>query len=185
MISYSIYVIDDEDTIREGITMGLEAEYQIKTFPRAETAMDVIREIPPELILLDIGLPGMSGIEALRKIKSLHPDVLVIMVTAYEDIDTVISAMKLGASDYVVKPIHMEGLEVTVRNGLETIRLRKEVQILQERYLRENLPCFISESNVIKDTMEFVGMVAKSPDTPILIVGETGTGKELIASAIH
>lgn len=185
MISYSIYVIDDEDTIREGITMALETEYQIKTFPTAEAAIDVINENPPDLILLDIGLPGMSGIEALRKIKALHADVLVIMVTAYEDIDTVISAMKLGASDYVVKPIHMEGLEVTVRNALETIRLRKEVHILQEKYLKENVPCFIGESNQIQDVMEFVAMVAKSPDTPILILGETGTGKELIASAIH
>lgn len=185
MISYSIYVIDDEDTIREGITMALEADYQVKTFPTAETAMDVIKENPPDLILLDIGLPGMSGIEALRKIKALHADVLVIMVTAYEDIDTVISAMKLGASDYVVKPIHMEGLEVTVRNALETIRLRKEVHSLQEKYLKENVPCFIGESNQIQDVMEFVAMVAKSPDTPILILGETGTGKELIASAIH
>jgi len=185
MISYSIYVIDDEDTIREGITMALEADYQVKTFPTAEAAIDVINENPPDMILLDIGLPGMSGIEALRKIKALHADVLVIMVTAYEDIDTVISAMKLGASDYVVKPIHMEGLEVTVRNALETIRLRKEVHILQEKYLKENVPCFIGESNQIQDVMEFVAMVAKSPDTPILILGETGTGKELIASAIH
>src|SRR4030067_1667928 len=79
----------------------------------------------------------------------------------------------------------MEGLEVSVRNALETIRLRKEVQILQERYLKENLPCFIAESNSIQDIMNFVKMVAKSPDTPILILGETGTGKELIASAIH
>jgi DNA-binding NtrC family response regulator len=185
MISYSIFVIDDEDTIREGITMALEAEYRIKTFSTAEKAINVIKENPPDLVLLDIGLPGMSGIEALRKIKALHADVLVIMVTAYEDIDTVISAMKLGASDYVVKPIHMEGLEVAVRNALETIRLRKEVQILQEKFLKENLPCFIGESNEIQDVMEFVGMVAKSPDTPILILGETGTGKELIASAIH
>ena len=74
---------------------------------------------------------------------------------------------------------------MTIRNALETIRLRKEVQILQEKYLKENLPCFIGESNAIQDVMEFIGMVAKSPDTPILILGETGTGKELIASAIH
>ncbi|MBW2004348.1 MAG: sigma-54-dependent Fis family transcriptional regulator [Deltaproteobacteria bacterium] len=185
MVTYSIYIVDDEQTIREGITMTLETEYQVKAFPTAETAIDLIKSFPPDLVLLDIGLPGMNGIEALRKIKSLYPNILVIMITAYEDINTVISAMKLGAYDYVVKPIHMDGLEITIRNALETISLRKEVQILQEKYLKENLPCFIAESNAIQDVMDFIGKVAKSPDTPILIFGETGTGKELIASAIH
>ncbi|MCP4625921.1 MAG: sigma-54-dependent Fis family transcriptional regulator, partial [bacterium] len=110
---------------------------------------------------------------------------LVIMITAYEDIGTVISAMKLGAYDYVVKPLHMDSLENTIRNALETIRLRKEVQELQEKFLQENVPCFIGESNAIQDVMEFITLVAKSPDTPILIQGETGTGKELIAGAVH
>ncbi len=185
MIPYSIYIVDDEEAVRDGLTMELEADYQVEAFATAETAMKAIEKSPPDLVLLDIGLPGMNGIEALSKIKSLYPNILVIMITAYEDINTVISAMKLGAYDYVVKPIHMDGLEVTIRNSLETIRLRKEVQMLQEQYLKENLPCFIGESNVIQDVMEFIGMVAKSPDTPILIIGETGTGKELIASAIH
>jgi DNA-binding NtrC family response regulator len=107
------------------------------------------------------------------------------MITAYDHADSVIAAMKLGAYDYVVKPIHMESLDVIIRNALETIRLRKEVQVLQEAYLKENLPCFIGESKTIHGVMEFIGMVARSPDTPILILGETGTGKELIAGAIH
>jgi DNA-binding NtrC family response regulator len=121
----------------------------------------------------------------MDRIKDLYPEMLVIMITAYEDIHTVISAMKSGAYDYVVKPIHMDSLEVSIRNALDTIRLRKEVQALQEKYLMENLPCFIGESNAIQDVMDFIKMVAKSPDTPILIMGETGTGKELIASTIH
>jgi DNA-binding NtrC family response regulator len=185
MIQYSIYIVDDEETIREGVAMALEAQYKVSVFSTAETAINAIEANLPDLVLLDIGLPGMDGMSALREIKDLHPDVLVIMITAYEDIASVISAMKLGAYDYVVKPIHMDSLEMTIRNTLETIRLRKEVQLLQERYLRENLPCFIGESNAIQDVMAFIEMVAKSPDTPILILGETGTGKELIASAIH
>jgi two-component system response regulator AtoC len=185
MISYSIYIIDDEQTIREGIAMALEADYQVEAFATAEAAIEAMKNSPPDLILLDIALPGISGIEALPEIKRIVPDVLTVMISAYEDIDTVISAMKLGAYDYVVKPIHMDSLEVTIRNALETVRLRKEVQGLQEKYLKENVPCFIGESHAIQDVMDFIGQVAKSPDTPILIQGETGTGKEWIASAIH
>jgi DNA-binding NtrC family response regulator len=185
MITFCIYIIDDEQTIRDGITMTLEADYHIRSFAKAEPALDAAAEDPPDLILLDVGLPGMDGIEALRQIKSINPEILVIMITAYEDVDTVISAMKLGAYDYVIKPLHMDGLEVTIRNALDSIRLKKEIQQLQEAHLKENIPCFISESNAIQDVMDFVKTVAKSPDTPVIIMGETGTGKELIASAIH
>jgi DNA-binding NtrC family response regulator len=185
MISYSIYVVDDEKVAREGITLALKKRYQIKAFASAEAALEALEREAPDLILLDIGLPGMNGIEALEKIKNLYPDTLVIMITAYEDIGTVISAMKLGAYDYVVKPLEMNSLLVTVRNALETIRMRKEIQALHEKYLKENLPCFIGESNAIQDVMEIVKKVALSPDTSVLILGETGTGKELIARAIH
>jgi len=185
MISYTIYIVDDEETIRSGLAMALEDDYYVATFSNAEVAINAIKKEPPDLILLDIGLPGMNGVEALGEIKRLYPDMLVLMITAYEDIDTVISAMKLGAYDYVVKPIQMDGLGVTIGNALETIRLKKEVHALQEKYLSENMPCFIGESNVIQDVMDFMAQVAKSPDTPILIIGETGTGKEWIASAIH
>jgi len=185
MITYSIYIIDDEKTITDGITMALEGDYRMRSFSRAEPAIEALQEDCPDLILLDIGLPGINGMEALRQIKTSRPDIMIIMITAYEDIDTVIAAMKLGAYDYVVKPLHMDGLEVTIRNALDSIRLKKEIQQLQEKHLKENIPCFISESNAIQDVMDFVQMVAKSPDTPVLIFGETGTGKELIAGAIH
>ena len=185
MISYSIFIIDDEPVIREGITMALGSDYQVNAFPSAEKAIKAFKSSPPDLILLDVGLPGINGIQALCEIKKLCQEILVIMITAYEDIKTVISAMKLGAYDYVVKPIHMDELEIIISNALETIRLRKEVKALQDKYLKENLPCFIGESNAIEDVVEFIETVAKSPDTPILILGETGTGKELIAGAIH
>jgi len=184
-ITYSIYIVDDEETIREGVSMALAPNYRVETFSTAEAAIEAMENGPPDLILLDIGLPGMDGIKALETIKGLYPDTMIIMITAYEDLGTGISAMKFGAFDYVVKPLHMDALKGTIRNALETIRLRKEIQTLQENYLKENLPCFIGESKAIQDVMEFIGMVAKSPDTPILILGETGTGKEFLAGAIH
>lgn len=185
MVRFSLVLIDDEKTIRDGISMALASEYDVRTFASAEEALAAIGASPPDLVLLDIGLPGMNGIEALARIKELYPDTVVVMITAYEDVKTVISAMKLGAYDYVLKPIIMGGLRVTIQNALETIRLRKEVRLLQETNLKENLPFFIAQSNEIQEVMDFIIRAASSPDTPILILGETGTGKELIARAIH
>ena len=184
-IEFSLYIVDDEQSIRQAVLSGLKRHYRITAFASAEAALKQLCADKPDLILLDIGLPGMSGLEALRKMKRLHPDGLVIMITGFEAIDTVIAAMKAGAYDYVVKPLRLDPLRVSIGNALESIRMRKEIQSLQEHYLLENVPCFIGESNVIQDVMGFVGKVARSPDTPILIAGETGTGKELIAQAIH
>ncbi|MCB2186995.1 MAG: sigma-54 dependent transcriptional regulator [Deltaproteobacteria bacterium] len=184
MISYSIYVVDDEESIRDAALMNL-TEHQVQAFATAEEAIAAVDREPPDLILQDIGLPGMGGVEAMKVIRSRHPEVLFIMITAFEDVATVVAAMKAGAYDYVVKPLHMDTLKATIANALETIRLRKEVRALQERYLQDNLPCFIAESNQIQSIMGFVRRVAQSPDAPVLIVGETGTGKELIAGAIH
>jgi DNA-binding NtrC family response regulator len=182
---YSIYIVDDDADMREVLSLSLEAKYQVRTFSTAGSALEAMKDHAPDLVLLDIGLPDMSGVDALRHIKKRSPDVLVIMVTASTDINTAISTMKLGASDYMMKPVNVDALEVSVRNVLDKIRLRKEVQVLQENYLKENIPCFVGESNAIQDVMQFVDKVAKAVDTPVLILGETGTGKELIASAIH
>ncbi len=185
MKQFSIAIVEDEESVRAGIAVALEGKYRVRAYPDAESAIPAGRENPPDLVLMDIGLPGMSGIEALREMREAHPDLLGIIITAYEDVQTIVSAMKAGAFDYVVKPLHVETLEVTIGNALETIRLKKEVRDLQERYLRDNVPLFLGKSRAIREVMEFVEAVAKSSDTPVLIAGETGTGKELIAAAIH
>lgn len=184
-IQYHLFIVDDEPTIREGIELALGNDYRVTAFANAEDALAHVEKTPPDLVLLDIGLPGMDGIQALEKIKRANPHILVVMITAYEDFDSVIRSMKLGAHDYVVKPLQMDQLELTIGNALETIRLRKEVQTLQARFLKENMPLFIGESNAIQEVMDLIQQVARSADTPILIEGETGTGKELMASAIH
>jgi DNA-binding NtrC family response regulator len=185
MISFTIFVVDDEQVVREGISGVLRKYYHVEAFRSGESAIDSMSSTPPDMVLLDVGLPGMSGIQALKKIKQRHPDMIVIMITAFEDVSTVVAAMKLGAYDYVVKPVQMDALLVAVRNAFDTVSMRKEIQALHEKCLKENLPCFIGESNAIQDVMDIVKKAAQSTDTPILIQGETGTGKELIAKAIH
>ncbi len=191
---YTINIVDDEETIRDGLSMILADKYNISTFADAEsflTALNNHSSDPtqnlaiPDLILMDIGLPAMNGIEALHIIKKQWPELPVIMITAFEDIKMVIDSMKSGAFDFVLKPLNPDILSLTIHKALESIALRKEVRILQKKYLIDNQPCFIGESKNIQDVMDFINMVAKSPDTPIMISGETGTGKELIAQAIH
>jgi len=185
VIPYSLFIVDDEDTIRRTLAIAFEGGTGWRISPTRRAPSPPQRIDPPDLVLLDLGLPGMSGIEAIPVFRTVAPEILIVVITAYEDVKSVVSAMKSGAYDYVVKPLDIDTLEMSIGNALESIRLKKEVQALQERYLRENLPCFIGESNTIRDVMEFVGLLARSPDTPVLILGETGTGKELIASAIH
>jgi DNA-binding NtrC family response regulator len=185
MKNFSLFIVDDEEIARAGIALALKKTYNVYGYGTAEDAIADLRDKQPDLILLDIGLPGMSGIEALQIIKTDFPDTLVIMITAYEDVQTVVAAMKLGAYDYIVKPLDMNGLIITVRNALETIALKKEIQLLQQKYVKQNLPVIVGESKPIQEIMQIVGMVAQSADTPVLITGETGSGKELIAQTIH
>lgn len=185
MTDFRIFLIDDDESIRTGIGLNLKKEYQIETFAEAKSALSAVEQQSPDLILLDIGLPGLSGIDALARIKSIDPNILVIVITGFEDIDTVISAMRLGAYDYIVKPIQIDPLKHCIKNALDTIRLKKEVQQLKLKALKENMPCIVGESDAISDIISFIRKAATSPDTPILISGESGTGKELIASTIH
>src|SRR3989339_593471 len=106
-------------------------------------------------------------------------------ITCFPDAESFLLSMKKGAFDFILKPINPDILELTLQKAVASIALRKEVKLLQEKFLKDHEPVFIGESKHIEDVMDFIHMVAKSPDTPIMIMGETGTGKELIAKAIH
>ncbi|MCP4718668.1 MAG: sigma-54-dependent Fis family transcriptional regulator [Desulfobacteraceae bacterium] len=185
MIRYTIAIVDDEETIRDSLDIILSDEYTICLYEDAESFVASLEETLPDVVLMDIGLPVMSGIEALEIFKARASNSPVIMITAYEDINMVIASMKMGAFDFILKPINPDILELTIKKAISSIALIKEVQVLQEKFLKENEPCFIGESKNIQNIMDFINMVSKSRDTPIMILGETGTGKELIAKAIH
>ena len=185
MIKYTIAIVDDEETIRDSLDIVLGSTYTIRLYEDGESFVTSLDSDVPDLVLMDIGLPRMSGIEALGILKGKHPHVPVIMITAYEDITMVIESMKIGAYDFILKPINPDILELSIQKAAASIALIKEVRQLQEKFLRENEPCFIGESKNIENIMDFINMVSKSADTPIMILGETGTGKELIAKAIH
>lgn len=182
---FLIYIVEDEPLLANGIAKNLKASYQAKIFFNAMDALNAMHGEEPDLVILDIRMPGMDGLLALEEMKKIHPNLLIIMTTGITDAETVVKAMRLGAYDYIVKPIDIGLLKITISKALETIRMKNDIQFFQEKCLAENLPCYIAESKAIQDVMDFVKNVAKSPDTPILILGESGTGKELLASAIH
>lgn len=185
MTPYLVYIIDDDPAVCQGIALALEERHQVRTFISGGEALKSLETEAPDLVLLDLGLPDLHGLEVLRRMHACSCAPLVIVITGFDDPDTIVAVMKLGAYDYVVKPLHLEAIEVRVNNALQTLRLKKEVQELQGKYLQENLPFFIGASQAIQAVMELVKQVARSPDTPVLIEGETGTGKEWVAHAIH
>lgn len=184
-MKYTLLIIDDEESIRDSLSMALGRTYEVRTRETGRDALRGLQESCPDVVLLDIGLPDISGLEVLDSIRQECPHAAVVMITAFEDLDTVIGAMKRGAFDYLVKPLRMDTLKPCLERAVSSIRLGKEIRELQDRALREHIPFFVAESEALSDVVQTVAKVAVSPDTPVLIEGETGTGKELIASAIH
>jgi len=184
-MNYSLFIIDDEESIRDSLSMALGRHYDVASCACGKEALEMLPRLTPDLVLLDIGLPDISGLEVLDSIRRLAPHAAVIMITAFEDLDTVIAAMKRGAFDYLVKPLRMDALKLCLERAGSSIRLGKEIRLLQDKALREQIPFFIAESEALSDVVQTVAKVAVSPDTPVLVEGDTGTGKELIASAIH
>ena len=184
-MNYSLLIIDDEESIRDSLSMALGRQYAVSTRATGKEALAGLAALKPDLVLLDIGLPDVSGLDVLDGIRSQAPHAAVIMITAFEDLDTVISAMKRGAFDYLLKPLRMDALKLCLERAGSSIRLGKEIRELQDKALREQIPFFVAESEALTDVVQTVAKVAVSPDTPVLIEGATGTGKELVASAIH
>lgn len=181
-----LLVVDDEHLIRWSLEQNLKKQgYEVVTAGSGEDALRLVREEQPDLVLLDIQLPGISGIDVLEKIKDHDEDIIVIMVTANSGLENAVSAMRLGAYDYISKPFNLDELSIVVRKALETSDLKQEVVRLRSETKKNGPPHIIGESRQIKYLMEVLDKVARSEASTVLVQGESGTGKELVAKWIH
>ena len=182
-----ILIVDDEKLVRWALTQKCaESGYQALEAENGEQAIQALQSESVDLVLLDVHLPDMSGIEVLKKLKQAGEMRNIIMMTADPQLDDVKAALRLGAYDFVSKPINFEELNVTIQNALEAGALRTEVESLRDEVRRRaGYHEVIGVSRKITELMKFVHKVAASEATTILIQGESGTGKDLVAKAIH
>ena len=184
---FSILIVDDEPNIRTGLAQALAGDsYTITTAKDADEAWALFQSAHPQLVLTDLKMPGgASGIELIRRVKDDRPETLIIVITAHGTVETAVEAMRLGAHDYLVKPVDLGTLRLQVRNAFEHHRLREENRRLRERLASAGeIPEMIGQSAAIRDVFVRIRQVADT-DVTILIQGESGTGKELVARAIH
>lgn len=184
---HSILVVDDDKNICKMIEINLRKErsYSIDTVSNGEACLKYVRENLPDLILLDIQMPGIDGIETLKRIKEINTLVPVVMMSAHGTIEKAVESMKLGAYDFITKPFASDRLLVTVNNALMNSSLKREVdelkRELKDKYQFHNI---IGQSGVMQEVFRAMEKVVNSSVT-VLVQGESGTGKELIARAIH
>jgi two-component system, NtrC family, response regulator AtoC len=182
----AILVVDDEDLIRWSLRERLSSDgYAIREAGTGAEAMDRFRE-GVDLVLLDYRLPDTDGLSLLREMKSLDPDVLVILLTSFVSVETAVEAMKLGAFHFANKPFNLDEVSAIVARALETTQLRREVKELRENEARPySLRAIVGESAVMETLRQLVAKVAASPSSTVLLTGESGTGKDLVAKTIH
>ncbi|MBC7350365.1 MAG: sigma-54-dependent Fis family transcriptional regulator [Candidatus Aminicenantes bacterium] len=181
-----IHLIDDEPIIHDVLGQILEAEgYSVEISASGEEALKKFEEQKFDLILLDLLMPGMDGLEVLKQIRRIDPEAMVIIITAYASVESALAAIKMGAYDYIQKPFKNDELLMTIRRALEHRQLQEEnIRLRSELKKKFSFNNIIGKSQVMMNVFELVKAAAPTRST-ILIQGESGTGKELIARAIH
>lgn len=181
-----VFVIEDDPELREVMATILRMEgYEYETFPEGKSAIKRFSEELADLVITDLKLPEMNGIEILKEIKSLEPNIPVIMITAYGTTESAVEAMKCGAYDYIQKPFDVDELKLKIKKALETTSLRREnILLRQQLRLKYGFDNIIGSSFEMLQVFDLIRRI-KDLKTNILILGESGTGKELVAKAIH
>jgi DNA-binding NtrC family response regulator len=182
----SILIVDDEDSVRDSLyNWFIEDGYEVECAENAKQALSILETKNMDIILADIKMPGMDGLEMHRRIRSLNKDSIVIIMTAFAAVDTAVQALKDGAYDYITKPFDPDDLSHLIRNASSQISLKDENEALRNKLVSlENVENLIGSSEAMIKVLKEVEQVAQS-SSPVIITGESGTGKELIAQAIH
>ncbi len=184
--NYTIVVIEDDPLVNRTVEGILADKYnRVITYTEPQQAIDELHILSPDLVLLDIFLGHFNGLDILEMLRKQAYTMPVIMMTAFSDIKMAVRAMKLGAEDFIVKPLDLEQLEVSVERTLKNYDLRRQVDILSEQLRREQPSEILGNSEGMLKALELAKIVAAVPDTTVLIRGESGTGKELLGRYIH
>jgi DNA-binding NtrC family response regulator len=181
----SILIVDDEESVRDSLhNWFIEDGFRVESAENAKKALTILESDQFDIILADIKMPGMDGLEMLRRIKTIKPDAIVIIMTAFATVDTAVKALKDGAYDYVTKPFDPDDLTHLIRNATKQISLEVENEALKKTVSLENVEDLIGNSEAMRNMLREVESVAQT-NSSVIITGESGTGKELIARAIH
>jgi DNA-binding NtrC family response regulator len=181
-----ILIVDDEEIVRESLGGWLEKDgYALGSAPDGESALKSVEDGDWSILCVDLKMPGIDGLEVLKRVKEKHPEIAVVIMTAFATVDTAVRAMKLGAYDYIVKPFDPEELSLMIQKIVGQQALVRENLILRKALKREHrFHDIVSKSPLMRDVLELSKTAARSAST-ILILGESGTGKEILARAIH
>jgi len=185
MQKHNILIVDDEKNILKVVSMTLKSLYDVDTARSAEEAIEKFNQNTFDLVISDLKLPGMSGIDLLGYIKTKERDVPVIMITAFGTIENAINAMKKGASNYLTKPVNPDELLTVIKEAIEKYELTKEnISLKSELKQKYTFSSIIGKSSPMQEIFDTIRMISKT-QANILIMGESGTGKELVARAVH
>ncbi|HMN67852.1 MAG TPA: sigma-54 dependent transcriptional regulator [Bdellovibrionales bacterium] len=181
-----ILVVDDEESIREFLEIMLRKEgYEVTCAEDGQAGLDIIKKKSFDLVISDLQMPNMTGIELLRQVKDQYPDLLFMMITAFGTTETAVEAMKLGAYDYITKPFKIDEVRIIIANALRSRNLEVENRTLKKELNREySFQNLVGNSENMHRIYEMIKRVSQTP-TNVLVTGESGTGKEMVAKAIH
>ncbi len=186
MNSERVLVVDDEKLIRWSLREKLEeAKFLVEEAGTGQAAINALAASDFDLMILDHKLPDILGLDVLARVHKDHPDLAVVVMTAYGTIEDAVKAMRLGAFDFLTKPVDSEQLMLVVKKSLETTRLRREVRRLREQQSGSQAVRLIGKSKAMRDVSELIQKIGTSPANTVLLQGESGTGKDIVARAIH